>query len=83
MEEHDVVIIGAGIAGLATALALKKIGMQSIVLERSHDLRTTGAALTLSSNAWRALDALGVANKLASLYQAFQLYGLLILNPEN
>ncbi|XP_039133696.1 monooxygenase 2-like [Dioscorea cayenensis subsp. rotundata] len=73
MEEHDVVIIGAGIAGLATALALKKIGMQSIVLERSHDLRTTGAALTLSSNAWRALDALGVANKLASLYQAFQL----------
>ncbi|KAM0940459.1 putative FAD-binding domain, FAD/NAD(P)-binding domain superfamily [Dioscorea sansibarensis] len=73
MEEHDVVIVGAGIAGLATALALKKIGIQSIVLERSHDLRTTGAALTLWPNAWRALDALGVAKELASIYQAFQL----------
>ena len=35
MEEiYEVVIVGAGIAGVATALALKKVGIQSVVLER-------------------------------------------------
>ncbi|KAG9444267.1 hypothetical protein H6P81_015607 [Aristolochia fimbriata] len=65
---EDVVIVGGGIAGLATALALKRIGICSLVLERSHELRTTGAALTLFPNAWRALSALGVAHKISSLY---------------
>ncbi|KAM0940462.1 putative FAD-binding domain, FAD/NAD(P)-binding domain superfamily [Dioscorea sansibarensis] len=74
MEEiYEVVIVGAGIAGVATALALKKVGIQSVVLERSHELRTTGAALTLSPNAWRALDALGVGTKLKSIYHIFEM----------
>ena len=63
---EDVVIVGAGIAGLATAVALKKAGVEALVLERSEGLRTTGAALSLSPNAWLALDALGVSHKLAS-----------------
>ncbi|KAL5751990.1 hypothetical protein ACOSQ2_022497 [Xanthoceras sorbifolium] len=68
VEEEDVVIVGAGIAGLATALALKRLGIRSLVLERSEGLRATGAALTLFPNAWLALDALGVSHKLTSLY---------------
>ncbi|XP_065009810.1 monooxygenase 2-like [Musa acuminata AAA Group] len=63
-EQHEVVIVGAGIAGLATAVALKIVGLQTLVLERSPELRATGAAIGLSSNAWRALDVLGVAHKL-------------------
>ncbi|XP_058088760.1 monooxygenase 2-like [Magnolia sinica] len=65
---EEVVIVGAGIAGLATALALKKVGVRALVLERSHDLRAAGAAITLFPNAWRALDALGVATNLTSIY---------------
>ena len=65
---EDVVIVGGGIAGLATAVALKTVGIRALVLEKSDGLRTTGAALTLSKNAWRALDALGVSHKLTSLY---------------
>ncbi|CAN0839941.1 Monooxygenase 2 [Linum grandiflorum] len=68
MEEQQVVIVGAGIAGLATAVALHRVGIPSLVLERSEELRTTGAALTLFPNAWLALDALGVSHKLNSLY---------------
>ncbi|CAN1298816.1 Monooxygenase 2 [Linum perenne] len=68
MEEEQVVIVGAGIAGLATAVALNRVGIPSLVLERSEELRTTGAALTLFPNAWLALDALGVSHKLNSLY---------------
>ncbi|KAG9444266.1 hypothetical protein H6P81_015606 [Aristolochia fimbriata] len=67
---EDVVIVGGGIAGLATAVALQRLGIRSLVLERSHELRTTGTSITLSPNAWRALDALGVAHKLSPLYDS-------------
>ncbi|PON83524.1 LOW QUALITY PROTEIN: FAD dependent oxidoreductase [Trema orientale] len=66
--EEDIVIVGAGIAGLATALALKRVGVKALVLERSDGLRATGAALGLFPNAWLALDALGVSQKLTSVY---------------
>eukprot|EP00258_Populus_trichocarpa_P031463 XP_024447482.1 monooxygenase 2 isoform X2 [Populus trichocarpa] len=65
---EDVVIVGAGIAGLATAVALKRVGVRALVLERSEGLRATGAALTLFPNAWPALDALGVSHKLTPIY---------------
>ncbi|XP_050208551.1 monooxygenase 2-like [Mercurialis annua] len=67
---EDVVIVGAGIAGVATAVALKKVGIRALVLEKSEGLRTTGTALSLFPNAWIALDALGVSHKLTSLYPA-------------
>lgn len=70
MAEEDVVIVGAGIAGLATAVALKRVGIRALVLERSDGLRATGAALTLFPNAWVALDALDVAHKLTPHYVA-------------
>eukprot|EP00258_Populus_trichocarpa_P031465 XP_024447484.1 monooxygenase 3 [Populus trichocarpa] len=65
---EDVVIVGAGIAGLATAVALKRVGVRALVLEKSEGLRSTGTALTLTPNAWVALDALGVSHKLIPLY---------------
>ncbi|MCL7036345.1 hypothetical protein MKW94_010367 [Papaver nudicaule] len=70
--KEEVVIVGGGIAGLATALALKRVGVKSLVLERSNELRVTGAALTLFSNAWIALESLGVAHKLTSAYKPYE-----------
>lgn len=61
---QTVVIVGAGLAGLATALALHRVGVKALVLEQSGGLRTEGTSLSLFPNAWRALDALGVADKL-------------------
>lgn len=71
---EEVVIVGAGIAGLATAVALRRVGVQAMVLERADGLRATGTALTLHPNAWLALDALGVSHKLTSLYSPFKKY---------
>ncbi|KAF3454583.1 hypothetical protein FNV43_RR05031 [Rhamnella rubrinervis] len=65
---EDVVIVGGGVAGLATAMALKRIGVEALVLERGKELRTTGSALTLMPNAWVALDALGVSHELTSIW---------------
>ncbi|RLM66551.1 FAD-dependent urate hydroxylase-like [Panicum miliaceum] len=76
--EAEVVIVGGGIAGLATALALRRAGVACgrgggiLVLERHAGLRATGAALTIFPNGWFALRALGVAHKLTSRYDAYE-----------
>ncbi|XP_027366743.1 monooxygenase 2-like isoform X2 [Abrus precatorius] len=59
---EDIVIVGAGIAGLTTSLGLHRLGIRSLVLESSDTLRITGFALTLWDNAWKALDAVGVGD---------------------
>eukprot|EP01018_Ginkgo_biloba_P029760 Gb_17956 [translate_table: standard] len=63
-EFEGIVIAGGGIAGLATALALHRVGLKSLVLERADGLRATGTALTIWKNAWKALDALGIGDEL-------------------
>ncbi|XP_031271196.1 monooxygenase 1-like [Pistacia vera] len=63
-EDLDIVIVGGGICGLATALALHRKGMKSVVLEKSEVLRASGGAIAIQPNGWRALDELGVASKL-------------------
>ncbi|KAJ0974541.1 hypothetical protein J5N97_016506 [Dioscorea zingiberensis] len=77
---HEVVIVGAGIAGLAVAVALKKVGIKSLVLEKSSELRSTGAALLIFHNAWRALEVLGVTDKLDKPYEDFQ-FGKVRMRP--
>ncbi|KAL0348515.1 UNVERIFIED_CONTAM: Monooxygenase 2 [Sesamum angustifolium] len=66
---EDVVIVGAGIAGLATALGLHRLGIRSLVLESGDSLRTSGFALGIWTNGWRALDALGVGDILRSKHK--------------
>ncbi|XP_071686036.1 monooxygenase 1-like [Rutidosis leptorrhynchoides] len=62
-SNDQVVIIGAGICGLATAVALDKKGIKSLVLEKSKSLRNdTGTAIGIWNNGWQALHQLGVAD---------------------
>lgn len=57
-------IVGAGIAGLATSLGLYRLGVRSLVLESADSLRTSGFALGIWTNGWRALDALAIGHTL-------------------
>lgn len=66
---QDIVIIGAGIAGLTTALGLHRIGIRSLVLESSDELRVTGFAFVNWTNAWKALDAVGIGDSLRQNHQ--------------
>ncbi|KAJ1298740.1 hypothetical protein BS78_01G476800 [Paspalum vaginatum] len=61
---EDIVIAGAGLAGLATALGLHRKGVRCLVLESSPTLRASGFAFTTWTNAFRALDALAVGDKI-------------------
>jgi FAD-dependent urate hydroxylase len=56
-----VLIIGAGIGGLAAARALLANGHDVAVFERADGLRTEGAAVTLWSNGTGVLGELGVS----------------------
>ncbi|XP_020212038.1 monooxygenase 2 isoform X2 [Cajanus cajan] len=56
---EDIVIVGAGIAGLTTS-----VGLHSLVLESSDNLRVTGFAMNTWENGWKALDAVGVGDLL-------------------
>lgn len=55
-------IVGAGIGGLAAALALKPQGWTVEVFERAASARELGFALLLAPNAMHALGALGLAD---------------------
>src|SRR5438093_13758011 len=63
----SVIIAGAGIGGLTTALALRAQGIDVQVLEQARELTEIGAGLQIASNAVRVLDDLGLMEELASV----------------
>jgi 2-polyprenyl-6-methoxyphenol hydroxylase-like FAD-dependent oxidoreductase len=60
------VVVGAGIGGLATAIALDRAGVETIVLERAPELRAAGFGLVLSPNAIGPLRELGLLRGVAA-----------------
>lgn len=59
----ELAIIGAGIGGLAVAVALRAQRIPCTIYERAPELRPVGAGLLLSPNGITALDFLGVRNE--------------------
>jgi 2-polyprenyl-6-methoxyphenol hydroxylase-like FAD-dependent oxidoreductase len=64
---YQAVVVGAGIGGLTTAIALKQAGLAVTVLERAPELRAVGAGLSLWPNAVHALERLGLGRALAAI----------------
>jgi 2-polyprenyl-6-methoxyphenol hydroxylase-like FAD-dependent oxidoreductase len=59
-QRSRVLIVGGGIGGLTSAIALARNGMNATLLERSVFADETGAGIQLGPNATRALAGLGV-----------------------
>lgn len=59
----SVLIIGGGIAGLCTAIALRPHGFDVQVYEQAETIRAVGAGLTLWPNAMNVLAQLGLAEQ--------------------
>ena len=60
-------IVGGGLAGLATAQALARFGIQAEVFEAAPALGEIGAAVNVAPNATRALVAIGLGEKIAAV----------------
>jgi salicylate hydroxylase len=61
---NRIAVIGGGIGGLATALALLQRGIDVEVYEQSVELKEVGAGIHISANGTRVLDALGLETAL-------------------
>lgn len=64
----QIAIAGAGIGGLALALALNKYGFAPVLFEKksAEQIRTEGVFLTLAPNGVNALRAFGVADRVVA-----------------
>ena len=65
VELRSALIVGAGIGGLAAAIALRRNGWDVRVLERAASPRELGFALALAPNALKALREIGLADAVA------------------
>ena len=64
---YNVLVVGAGLAGLNTSIALALQGHKITVLERSTSLRNIGLGILISPQASRLLDKYGVFQKLVEM----------------
>jgi salicylate hydroxylase len=67
MSELKVAVIGAGIGGLTTALALRARGIDVAVYEKASELRELGAGVVIGENGARIYDGLGLRDSLAAI----------------
>jgi len=66
-------VVGAGIAGLASATALARQGAQVTLLERAPEITEVGAGLQISPNGMAVLQALGVDSRAGHAVDAVRL----------
>lgn len=66
---RNAVVVGGGIAGLATAIGLHRIGWEVTVLERAAVLDDAGAGISVQANGLAALDGLGVGERVRAVGQ--------------
>jgi salicylate hydroxylase len=66
----DVLVIGAGIGGLAATLAMQRAGFRVRVCEQAAQLGEVGAGLSISPNGALGLAALGVFDEFRALAYA-------------
>jgi len=80
-EKLQVLIVGAGIAGVATAVALQQKGFMPDIIEKSSHLNKGVGGLLLSSNATESASKLGIDDALASC--AFEIDKINYRNHKN
>lgn len=74
MDVKKIAIIGGGIGGMASALALQRRGFKVTVYERAKEIREIGAGVIITANARRALKDLGVDSALEACSSVIEVF---------
>jgi 2-polyprenyl-6-methoxyphenol hydroxylase-like FAD-dependent oxidoreductase len=82
-----VVVIGGGIVGLTSGLALRRAGIEVVIYEQAPEIRAAGAGLGLWRNALAVFDDLGVGDQVRAVGKPSEMYfhdaaGRLLETPE-
>ncbi|KAF9991162.1 hypothetical protein BGZ75_004647 [Mortierella antarctica] len=67
-----VLIVGAGIGGLLTAILLERAGISYHVFDRSKEVKTLGAGMTVNANILPIFEQLGMLEEILGLSMTFQ-----------
>ncbi|WP_128381758.1 FAD-dependent monooxygenase [Streptomyces cavernae] len=81
------VVIGAGIVGLTSGLALRRAGVDVVIYEQAPEIRAAGAGLGLWANALAVFDELGIGAQVRAIGKPSEMYfhdpaGRLLATPE-
>ena len=78
---NDVLVVGGGLAGAATAIHLARAGVAVELVEIKPDVAAIGSGITLQGNALRELKALGVWDQVQAAGYAFDVTGIRAPDP--
>ncbi len=67
MDNLKAIVIGAGIGGLSTGVALKQAGYEVEIYDRVKELRPVGAGISVWSNGVKVLNRLGLGTQMAAI----------------
>ncbi|MGL5941140.1 MAG: FAD-dependent urate hydroxylase HpxO [Waterburya sp.] len=67
MYDLKVIIIGSGMAGLAAGIAMRQVGYEVEIYEKTRKLRPAGAGISLWSNGIKVLNKLGLGKEVAAI----------------
>jgi FAD-dependent urate hydroxylase len=67
MDNLKVIIIGAGMGGLTTGIALRQAGYEVEIYDRVSQLHPAGAGISLWSNGVKVLNRLGLSQEIAAI----------------
>src|SRR5919107_1758229 len=78
---QNVLVVGGGLAGTATAVHLAARGVAVDLVEIKPDAAALGSGITLQGNALRELRALGVWDQVQAAGYAFDVTGIRAPDP--
>jgi 2-polyprenyl-6-methoxyphenol hydroxylase-like FAD-dependent oxidoreductase len=70
------IIIGGGIGGLATAIALAQKGIATTIYEQATELKEIGAGIWVAPNGLKVFDKLGFAEEIAKVGKVLDLISI-------
>src|SRR4051812_49138376 len=79
---HNVLVVGAGAAGAATAILLAEQGVSVDVIDIKPDVGAVGSGITLQGNALRVFQQLGVWDQIQKHGYPFDTLGLRAPDPD-
>ena len=67
MDNLKAIVVGAGMGGLAAAIALRQAGYRVEIYDRVSELRPAGAGISLWSNGVKVMNRLGLGKEIAQI----------------